>query len=68
MFCKKCNGRVFIDRMFEGKKKNAEDEINHLELFCVMCGKRWMLSRDNTFAKALLKQEKARNQALAIKG
>lgn len=38
MFCKKCKGRVFLDQVFS--------ENNHQELFCVRCGKRWMISKD----------------------
>jgi len=38
MWCGKCNGRVFIDRVFSQKL--------HMELFCVMCGKRWMINKE----------------------
>jgi len=38
MKCKKCGGRVFVDRVFSQKL--------HMELFCVMCGKRWMLNKN----------------------
>lgn len=38
MTCKKCMGRVFVDRVFSQKL--------HMELFCVMCGKRWMLNKE----------------------
>lgn len=52
MYCKKCEapvrnkdgeviglrqGRVFIDQVFS--------EHNHVELFCVQCGKRWMIDK-----------------------
>lgn len=38
MFCKKCaSGRVFIDQVFS--------ENNHVELFCIQCGKRWMIDK-----------------------
>ncbi len=40
MWCKKCNGRVFIDRVFSQKL--------HIELYCVMCGKRWMINRESS--------------------
>lgn len=39
MTCKKCGGRVFVDRVFSQKL--------HMELFCVMCGKRWMLNKNS---------------------
>ena len=38
MHCQKCGGRVFIDRVFSQKL--------HMELFCIGCGKRWMLNKD----------------------
>jgi hypothetical protein len=31
MTCKKCGGRVFVDRVFSQKL--------HVELFCIMCEK-----------------------------
>lgn len=50
MWCKKCNGRVIVDRMF--------DKESGLEIMCVMCGKRWMLDAKNAFARYLLNIEK----------
>jgi hypothetical protein len=38
MKCISCGGRVFIDRVFSQKL--------HMELFCVLCGKRWMLNKN----------------------
>jgi hypothetical protein len=50
MKCKRCNGRVFIDRVFSQKL--------HMELFCVMCGKRWMINKEtNALAKWLDQKE-----------
>jgi hypothetical protein len=40
MKCKKCNGRVFVDRVFSQKL--------HIELFCLLCGKRWMVNKDRS--------------------
>lgn len=40
MRCAKCNGRVFIDRVFSQKL--------HMELYCVMCGKRWMINKETS--------------------
>ena len=46
MHCKKCDGRVFVDRVFSQKL--------HIELFCIMCGKRWMINKDsNRFGRWL---------------
>jgi len=51
MYCKKCRGRVFVDRVFSSETR--------LELFCSMCGKRWMLKTDkNGFTEWLYKKEK----------
>ena len=50
MTCQRCKGRVFIDRVFSQKL--------HMELFCVMCGKRWMINKKtNKLAKWLEKME-----------
>jgi hypothetical protein len=50
MTCQKCDGRVFIDRVFSQKL--------HIELFCIMCGKRWMINKEtNGLAKWLDKME-----------
>lgn len=38
MFCKNCTGRVFVDRVFSQKMR--------VELFCLMCGKRWIIKKD----------------------
>ena len=69
MNCKKCGGRVFIDRMFTGKKKKNESqqdsEQNHIELACVMCGKRWTVKKENALAQWLIQLEKQRNGAFA---
>ena len=70
MWCNKCGGRVFVDRMFQGSKKSKKtenQESNHIELFCVLCGKRWMLDKTrNVFAKCLAQLEIELNDAYAI--
>jgi hypothetical protein len=51
--CKRCKGRVFIDRVF-----SAEE---HLELYCGACGKRWIFhdsGTHNVFVKWLMRKEK----------
>ena len=40
MYCKKCDGRVFVDRMFSQKLR--------IELFCFMCGRRWIIKKDGS--------------------
>jgi len=70
MFCKKCGGRVMLDRTFATSKKKKGDrredeESAHVELFCMMCGKRWTLNKETSvFAKWLAKNERIRNGAL----
>lgn len=59
MKCKKCNGRVFVDRVFSQKL--------HIELFCIMCGKRWMVNKDtSSLGKWLEQREKRQLKDLAI--
>jgi hypothetical protein len=51
MTCERCNGRVFVDRVFSQKL--------HVELFCLMCGKRWMINKDtNALGRWLENREK----------
>ena len=59
MICKKCGGLVFIDRVFSQKL--------HMEMFCIMCGKRWMINKDTSpLGKWLEKLEKAKEKSLSI--
>jgi hypothetical protein len=59
MKCSKCNGRVFVDRVFSQKL--------HVELFCIMCGKRWMLNKDTSaLGRWLEKTEINQQKNLAI--
>jgi hypothetical protein len=57
--CKKCNGRMFIDRIYSA--------INHLETYCILCGHRnfytppensaegrWLLKKEQLKAKATI--------------
>jgi len=59
MNCKRCNGRVFVDRQYSS--------IDHLETFCVMCGDRkffhppidtsegrWLLAKEKLLAKSTI--------------
>jgi len=47
--CKKCTGRVFVDRVYSQNLR--------VELFCIMCGKRWMVKRDNRFGAWVARRE-----------
>jgi len=59
MKCEKCKGRVFVDRVFSQKL--------HIELFCMMCGKRWMVNKDTSPLGRWLEQaEKDKLKDLAI--
>ena len=59
MKCLKCNGRVFVDRVFSQKL--------HVELFCILCGKRWMINKDTSALGRWLEQiEKNKLKDLAI--
>jgi NAD-dependent SIR2 family protein deacetylase len=51
MTCKKCNGRIYIDRVFSQKLR--------IEIYCLSCGKRWFVKKDgNAFGEWLNKIEK----------
>jgi hypothetical protein len=53
MYCKRCQGRVFIDRIFF--------DYDHLELFCIRCSKRWVLHKsESRLAKWINRAEKKR--------
>jgi hypothetical protein len=59
MKCSKCQGRVFVDRVFSQK--------SHIELFCIMCGKRWMLNKNmNGLGKWLEQIEELHAKNLSI--
>ena len=57
MKCGKCGGRVFIDRLLSEKQ--------HIDMACIMCGKRWMLNKEkNRLAAWLYRQEQMRENAI----
>ena len=59
MTCISCGGRVFLDRVFSQKL--------HAELFCVLCGKRWMLNKEtNALARWLENKEKEHLKSFSI--
>lgn len=50
--CKKCKGRVFVDRMYSQHLR--------VEFFCLACGKRWIIKKDaNRFALWVAKLEES---------
>ena len=59
MWCAQCGGRVFVDRVFSQKL--------HMELFCIMCGKRWMVNKETSvFGKWLDIKETENRKAYSI--
>jgi hypothetical protein len=59
MWCKKCNGRVFVDRVFSQKL--------HVELFCMLCGKRWMINKETSrFGKWLERKDQELAKSFSI--
>lgn len=54
MKCNKCQGRVFLDRVFSQKL--------HVELFCILCGKRWMVNKDTSALGRWLEQLETKQQ------
>lgn len=55
MKCSKCNGRVFLDRVFTDNK--------NFETSCIICGDRKFISKESELGKWLTKMEKARTNA-----
>ena len=59
MNCKRCGGRVFIDRVFSQKL--------HIELFCILCGRRWMINKEtNTLGRWLEQKENNHQKNFSI--
>jgi DNA-directed RNA polymerase subunit RPC12/RpoP len=59
MTCKNCGGRVFVDRVFSQKL--------HMEVYCLLCGKRWMINKETSaFGKWLDKREADHRKAFGI--
>ena len=59
MMCKRCGGRVFVDRVFSQKL--------HVELFCLICGRRWMINKDTSaLGRWLEKREQDYQKNLSI--
>jgi DNA-directed RNA polymerase subunit RPC12/RpoP len=61
--CNKCKGRVFVDRVFLSN--------DHLELFCLNCGKRDMFHFPEKFGKFVqwimqVEKERAKKNASKI--
>lgn len=57
MLCKRCKGRMFVDRQYT--------QINHIEVFCIACGFRVFFHPPNQTAEGswLLKKEQLRAKA-----
>ena len=55
MKCRKCTGRVFLDRVFSDNK--------NFETSCILCGDRRFISKETEFGQWLAKREQARMNA-----
>jgi len=58
MGCSKCNGRVFLDRVFSDNK--------NFELYCILCGDRKFISKDTAAGKWLAAREQQRMFARSL--
>lgn len=55
MKCRKCNGRVFLDRIFTENK--------NFETSCLLCGDRRFIDKGSEFGQWLTKMESLRLRA-----
>lgn len=60
MQCKRCNGRMFIDRVFS--------ENRNYEMFCILCGARLFIHKNSELGKWIHRLETARENALSRVG
>lgn len=58
MECRKCNGRVFLDRVFSDNK--------NYELYCILCGDRRFVSKSSELGKWLGVKEAERMLARSL--
>lgn len=59
MYCKKCGGRIFVDRTHTVRTR--------LELYCTVCSKRWMIKVEgNAFAEWLMEKERLLAKSIGI--
>jgi hypothetical protein len=59
MHCRRCGGRVFVDRVFSQKL--------HMELYCLLCGRRWMVNKEtSSFGRWLDQVEFNQRKAFGI--
>ena len=58
MNCKKCSGRVFLDRVFSDNK--------NFEVYCMLCGDRKFVNKDTELGKWLAKMESKRMLASSL--
>lgn len=58
MKCRKCNGKVFLDRVFSDNK--------NFEIYCILCGGREFISKESGLGKWLTQKEKERLLARSL--
>lgn len=57
MKCRRCNGRVFVDRTFT--------ENRNYETFCILCGDRRFINKGTVLGKWIHEMEVKRENAAA---
>lgn len=57
MECKRCNGHMFLDRVFSDNK--------NYEIYCILCGERRFINRNSVLGIWLEKKEKFRENTLS---
>ena len=58
MKCRRCRGRVFLDRVFTDNK--------NFEMYCILCGAREFVSKSSELGKRLEKMESERMVARSL--
>lgn len=58
MNCRRCKGRVFLDRVFTDNK--------NFETYCVLCGDREFVPKNSEFGQWLSKMESGRMSARSL--
>ena len=60
MKCRRCNGRVFLDRVFSDNK--------NFETSCILCGDRRYIAKETELGLWLTKKEQALRNARSLVG
>lgn len=60
MKCRRCSGRVFLDRVFSDNK--------NFETSCILCGDRMFIAKETELGRWLTKKEQALRNARSLVG